>query len=218
MLAAGTSDYFETWKSALFDETVVLDRKRLPWVDASYDMAWQQKGSGLQYNSASGHGSMFGALTRHVIGLVVKSKICGLCTAARKKDPTVDFGQHEGRCWKNHNGTSSSMESAGCLEIIVSNFDKYKVSIRKLCCDDDSSIRADCQWSNANYLINNKTDVLLMVPKMVGINKGKLQVRPDKGKLPGHVPEPHFVADPNHRRKGLTGELIKLDKARMEQR
>jgi hypothetical protein len=180
MLLAGNSDYFETWKSSLSDDTVVLDPKRLPWVDASYDMAWQQKGSGHQYNSASGHGSMFGCLTRRIIGLVVKSKMCGLCSAAKKKDPTVEFGQHEGWCWKNHHGTSGSMESAGCLQIIVLNFDKYQVYIRKLCCDDDSSICADCQWSNANYLINNNTEVLPMVPKMVGINKGKLQLRPDK--------------------------------------
>jgi hypothetical protein len=40
--------------------------------------------------------------------------------------------------------------------------------------------------------------------------------RPDKGKLPAHVPEPLFVADPNHRRKGLTGELIKLDKSKAD--
>jgi hypothetical protein len=40
-----------------------------------------------------------------------------------------------------------------------------------------------------------------------------MQDRLDKGKLPGNVPEPIFVADPNHRRKGLTGELIALDKS-----
>ena len=60
---------------------------------------------------------------------------------------------------------------------------------------------------------NNNTDVLPMVPKKVGVNKEKLQLRPDKGKLPEHVLEPLFVADPNHCQKGLTGELIKLDKS-----
>jgi hypothetical protein len=49
-----------------------------------------------------------------------------------------------------------------------------------------------------------------------GPNKGKLQVCPDKGKLPADVPEPQFIADPNHRRKGLKGELIKLDTAKAE--
>jgi hypothetical protein len=72
-------------------------------------------------------------------------------------------------------------------------------------------IRADCQWSNADYLKNYNTTTVPKVPITKGPNKGKLQDRPDKGKLPAHVPEPLFVADPNHRRKGLTGELIKLD-------
>jgi hypothetical protein len=81
------------------------------------------------------------------------------------------------------------------------------------------SIRADCQWSNKDYLANNNINVLPLVPKKVGVNKGKLQPRPDKGKLPAHVPEPRFVADPNHIRcKGLTGDLIKLDMVRVEAR
>jgi hypothetical protein len=62
--------------------------------------------------------------------------------------------------------------------------------------------------------MNNNTTILPQVPKKVGVNKGKLQVRPDKGKLPANVPEPLFVADPNHRRKGLTGVLIGLDTGR----
>ena len=45
-------------------------------------------------------------------------------------------------------------------------------------------------------------------------NKGELQDRPNGiGKLPGHVPEPFFVSDPNHQQKQLTGELIQLDKS-----
>jgi hypothetical protein len=206
-------EYFAVWKASLSDDTIVLDPNKLPKIDASYDMAWQQKGSGHQYNSQSGHGSMFGSITRRIIGLVVKSKMCGKCSAARKKNPDLDYGEHEGRCWKSHTGTSGSMESAGCLELVVEMYDKHHVIIRRLCCDDDSSIRADCQWSNADYMLNNNTDNLPLVPKRVGINKGKMQLRPDKGKLPSHVPEPLFVADPNHRRKGLTGELIKLDKS-----
>jgi hypothetical protein len=79
-----------------------------------------------------------------------------------------------------------------------------------------SSIRADCQWTNADYMKNNNTTVLPMIPKSKGINKGQLQPRPDNGKLPADVSEPKFVADPNHRRKGLTGELIKLDMSRKD--
>jgi hypothetical protein len=66
--------------------------------------------------------------------------------------------------------------------------------------------------------MNNNTTVVPLVAKNVGKNKGKLQPRPDKGKLPAKVPEPIVVADPNHRCKGLTGERIKLDKSNNDKR
>ena len=108
------------------------------------------------------------------------------------------------------------MESSGAVQVLVDSFEKRKIVIRRLCCDDDSSVRADCQWSNDDFMKNNNTNELPMVKKKHGKNKDQLQCRPDKGKLPGHVPEPLFVADPNHRRKGLTGELIKLDTSKAD--
>jgi hypothetical protein len=200
---------FKVWKSSLTDKTVKLSMAKMPKIDGSYDMAWQQKGSGNQYNSVSGHGTLMGRRTRKVIGLVIKSKVCHTCTSWEKKNPGVDVLEHE--CWKNHDGSSGSMESAAILQIVVDCFEKYQAIVKLLCSDDDTSICADCQWSNADYLKNNNTDTLPLVPKRVGKKKGELQIRPDKGKLPGHVPEPLFVADPNHRRKTLTGEFIKLD-------
>jgi hypothetical protein len=205
---------FQLWLQSLEDDTMgPLPLGKYPRLDGSYDMAWQQKGSGHQYNSQSGHGTLMGALTRKVIGLCIKSKICNHCNAWDRKNPGLpNIVPHQ--CWKTHNGSSGSMESAACLELVVDCYRSSNCIIRSLCCDDDSSIRADCQWSNADYLMNNKTTVLPQVPKTKGMNKGKLQQRPDKGILPFDVPEPKFVADPNHRRKGLTGELIKLSKMR----
>jgi hypothetical protein len=177
-------------------------------------MIWlgSKKGSGHQYNSMSGHSSLFRSRTRKIIGLVIKSKMCCYCNASKKKSPNLPVPLHH--CWKNHDGSSGSMESAGCVELVIEAFDKRHVIINKLCCDDDSSIRADFRWSNIDFLANNNTDVLpMMVPKKVGVNRGKMQPRPDKGKLPSHVLELVFVADPNHRRKGLlTGELIGVSK------
>jgi hypothetical protein len=208
------------WKMWYNDPTLgPIPVERMPQIDASYDMAWQQKGSGHQYNSQSGHGSLFGRYSRKIIGLVIKSKLCSFCASFKKKNPEAEEDQvpwHS--CWKNHVGSSGSMESSGAVDVLVEAFEKRKVVIKRLCCDDDSSIRADCQWSNADYLKNNNTDVLPKVAISKGKNKGKLQDRPDKGKLPSHVPEPLFVADPNHRRKGLTGELIKLDMSRVDEK
>jgi hypothetical protein len=107
------------------------------------------------------------------------------------------------------------MESAGIVERVTDLFDKHQVIAECLCCDDDSSLRADCSWSNADHLKNNNTTLLPMVKKMVGIDKGKRHPGPDKGKLLGWVPQPTFVADPNDRRKTLTGELIQLDTAKV---
>jgi hypothetical protein len=133
MTANNTLDYFPVWCSALTDDTIVLDPTRLPKIDAPYDMAWQQKGSGHQYNSQSGHGSMFGSLSRRIIGLVIKSKLCNKCNVARKKDPNANFGDHDGRCWKNHNMTFGAMEPAGCLELVIEKFNKHNVIIKRLC-------------------------------------------------------------------------------------
>jgi hypothetical protein len=42
---------FKVWKDSLTDPTLVMHPARMPKIDCSYyDMAWQQKGSGHQYN------------------------------------------------------------------------------------------------------------------------------------------------------------------------
>jgi hypothetical protein len=208
MLSTTTQDAldFQLWKSSLEDASMELPKSKRPLIDASFDMAWQQKGSGHQYNSMSGHGTLMGRLTRKVLGLAIKCKICNQCLAWQKKHPAGDVPVPPHNCWKNHEGTSGSMESAACLELVVDQWRNNNTCVRLLCCDDDSSIRADCQWSNADFMTNNNTTVLPMVPKTKGKNKGELKVRSDNGKLPSDVPKPLFVADPNHRRKGLTGE------------
>jgi hypothetical protein len=210
-----TQDHLDymNWQQSLVNRQLVLPHGKMPKIDASYDMAWQQKGSGHQYNSQSGHGTLIGNLTRKVVGLCIKSKICNACNAWERQHAGEPMPWH--RCWKNHDGSSGSMESAACLELVVSTFREKNCIVHWLCCDDDSSIRADCQWSNVDYLKNSKSDTLPKVAITKGKNKGKLQDRPDKGKLPPEIPQPHFVADPNHRRKGFTGELIKLDMSKV---
>jgi hypothetical protein len=86
--------------------------------------------------------------------------------------------------------------------------------VKDICIDDDASTRSMLSWSNRDYMTNNNTLEIPMVPKTKGINKGKLQKRKDQGRLTGHIPEPSFLADPNHRRKVLTGELVALADAK----
>ena len=48
-------------------------------------------------------------------------------------------------------------------------------------------------------MVNNNTDIL---PTIINRNGNEVE-RPDKGGIPGNMPEPAFLADPNHRKKTL---------------
>ena len=82
----------------------------------------------------------------------------------------------------------------------------HHVVLDWMVCDDDSSIKAKLKWSNEDYMKNNNTTE---VPKIVN-SKGNTVDRPNYGGIPGHMPEPSFKADPNHRRKILTNKLYEL--------
>jgi hypothetical protein len=140
MEASETHDVhdFNLWKNSLTDKSIKLSLAKMPKLHGSYDMAWQQKGSGHQYNSVSGHGTIVGRRTRKVIALVIKCKVCNQCTAWEKKNPGVEILPHT--CYKNHDGSSGSMESAGIVELVTACYEDHQVVIAKLCCDDDSSI------------------------------------------------------------------------------
>jgi hypothetical protein len=57
-----------------------------------------------------------------------------------------------------------------------------------------------------------------MIAKTRGDNIGVMQKRPNRGKLPVDIPEPHFVADPNHWKKCFTGDVWKLHQKPVEKR
>jgi hypothetical protein len=174
-------------------------------------MTWQQRNSGHRYNSASGHALLVGGLTRKPLCMNVKSKLCSYCFAWTKKHEDLEEDPipiHY--CPKIHEGTSSSMEPQACLEMVIDMFDNRQIIVKDICLDDDASTRSLLRWSNADWMKNNNTTKVPTVAITKGPNKGKEQRRPDKGKLPGHIPEPSFLADPNHRRKVWTGELHQL--------
>jgi hypothetical protein len=203
-----SSDFY-LWQQAL-QGSVALSKTRYPQISVSYDMAWQQRNSGNRYNSASGHALFVGGKTRQCLSLVVKSKVCNLCSTWEKKNDVTVLPIPPHRCRKNHEGSSGSMESQACLEMTIKMFDKKMCSIHTICIDDDASTRSMLKWSNADYMANNNTTEQPTSLITKGPNAGKPQPRPDKGRLPGYIPEPLFVADPNHRKKVLTGELYGL--------
>jgi hypothetical protein len=201
---------FRRWEAAQEEGSIPLNTMMYPKVKVSYDMAWQQRNSGNRYASPSGHALFVGGNTRKPLAYMIKSKICTYCKAWTKKNDIVNDPIPARNCKKNHEGSSGSMEAITCLEMTVALFTEKQCCVLVICIDDDASTRSMLKWSNEDYMKNNNTTTPPRAPITKGKNKGKLQVRPDKGRLPAQIPEPSFVAGPNHRKKVLTGELITL--------
>jgi hypothetical protein len=148
---------FILWQQSLKTDNVPFSQSRYPSISCSFDMGWQQRGSGGQYNSMSGHALLAGALTRKPVCFVLKSKLCNFCCTWKKRNPDFDIEfmpDHD--CTKNHEGLSSSMEPSACLDMVMELYNKYHCDVAKMVADDDSSTRAMLRWSNADYMLNNK--------------------------------------------------------------
>ena len=188
----------------------ILPREHYPQLMASTDMAWQKRSSGNRYDSNSGDALLVESLTRLPITWIIKSKICSVCQ--RHSDDDVPVKDH--KCMINHDGSAGSMEPLAVLEMVIEAMDKFFVVIERLITDDDSSMKAKLKWSNADHMLNNNTDER---PRIINKN-GNLVLRPNHGELPRHIPEPTFLADPNHRKKTLKGDLYRHFKKKVADR
>jgi hypothetical protein len=213
------TDEFDAEALAKWEQGAVdIPKEKYPRISVSFDMAWQQRSSGNRYNSPSGHSLLVGGKTKKPIAFVLKSKYCNICKTWDRNhaDEGLPVPLHD--CTSNHDGSSAAMEPLSCLEMVTELYEKRRVVVAIICIDDDASTRSMLKWSNADYMKNNNTTQVPMIPISKGPNKGKLQERPDRGRLPADIPEPNFVADPNHRRKVLTGELIGLAMSKVADR
>ena len=87
-------------------------------VSVSFDMGWQKKGTGHNYDSNSGHAYLIGCRTEKVIGMLVYSKKCNTCNNIRKYN-LPDDEEHD--CPYNYrSGSSKAMEASAALDMVVS--------------------------------------------------------------------------------------------------
>jgi hypothetical protein len=156
-LTVGDPIEFERWKQAQQAGALPLHASLYPKLQASFDMAWQQRNSGNRYNSLSGHALYVGGNSRLPISYILKSKLCCYCRAWTKKhDITIDpIPIHN--CKKNWDLSSGAMEPKACLDMTVALFDTKQVCISVICIDDDASTRSMMKWSNADHMKNNNT-------------------------------------------------------------
>jgi hypothetical protein len=174
----------------------------LPSLTIGYDMGWQKRSSGHHYDShtSSGHAIPIGVLTNKPVGLAILNKNCKVC----KKSP--EPGEHD--CLTNFEGASGAMEALALLKIAHEMLDEEQVLLGTIVADDDSSIRAQMKWSNANWMLNNSTTE----PPRVLTEGSKKKIRPDRGQLQREYPEPKWLNDPSHWGKMLGGDLRSIEK------
>jgi len=190
-------------------------------VNSTMDMAWQKKSSGLKYDSCSGHAFLYGALTRRAISMCLKSKYCSTCSWWDKNKPTSEVPEHS--CTVNHEGSSGSMESDALLEMVISLWDDFHVSVKSVVTDDDSTMKANCKWSNEDWLAfyefeDSALTIGWTVPDPNKPNSKRRPIKRKSGCLPVRVPEPVFLADPAHRKKTLKSHLYKMLKRKVAER
>ena len=194
---------FDLWREGKLNDKAHL----WPRLTLSGDMGWQGRASGMQFNSLSGDAILVGSLTRKPCAWYVCSRSCSFCKGwKRGTGKNEEVPEHN--CQKNWNGSAGAMEPIAILEMVKLLSNHYSVVTECIITDDDSSIKTKLKWNNADTMINNNLDE----PPHVFDDKGKKKVRPDKGELPINMPEPTFVADPNHRKKTFAGDLYRFEK------
>jgi hypothetical protein len=190
----------DSWKRSYQNKPDIVDVAELPLLTVGYDMGWQKRSSGHRYDSHSGHAIPIGVHTNLPIGLTVLNKYCRVCSSSEEP------GEHD--CFSNFEGASGAMEAAGLVKLAHSMLEEDQVIFGTIVADDDSSIRAQMKWSNADWMVNNSTTE----PPRVLTKGGKSKIRPDRGQLRREYPEPSWLNDPSHRGKTLGGDLRSIEK------
>ena len=165
------------------------------------DSRWDQKGSGISYNSDSGTHILVGTETGRVVAVHVMSKRCAKCESGK----THEEGD---ACSKNYDGSSKGMEATGAIQNVLKLFNEHGCYAAMLACDDDSSSKAVLQWSYKDLEFNASANGEVYVwPKTAGGYK-----KTDNGKLPLEHPIMFFLADKNHRVRTYARKYFELSR------
>ena len=104
-------------------------------IDVSYDVGWQQRGSGKCYNSLSAHASMIGSKTGKVTDFATRIKKFRVCDYASKKGTAAR--KHD--CQKNWNDTAKSVESDMAVSMLRRSSSHGKVQVKSITTDNDTT-------------------------------------------------------------------------------
>ncbi len=109
-------------------------------IEASFDMGWQVRYSGIKFGSPTGHASLIGAMSKKVLDSIVYNKNC---TAwIKHMSLTVSYiGVKNHYCLKNFVGTSKSMEALALVQMLNRAFELSSISVCTIISDDDRNGR-----------------------------------------------------------------------------
>jgi len=190
---------FEAWKDSVLNQEPY--GYMLPFISVSMDMGWQKRSSGRRYDSSSGHAFLVGIKTRKPVSMCLKSSFCSVCCYHMKRHNLEQEEVPEHECVANHQGSAGSMESAALIEMIESLYYSNQVAVSKVITDDDSKMKAQCKWSNKDFLSHHnhppgEKKWLIVGSKQV--KQKQVTVYRKDGLLRYPVPQPTFLADPAH--------------------
>lgn len=99
-------------------------------------------------------------------------------------------------------------------------WDLFHTRTMDIVTDDDSTMRAICKWSNKDWKENTGNTNLTIgwTTEDVSDPKRKPIKRKGGGRLRKDIPEPKFLADPQHRKKTLKNHLYKQLKLKKQDR
>ena len=144
----------ESVTSALFaEQNATIAAGEGDSICVSVDGAWQSRGSGRSYNSASGHASAIGKHTGKIVGYAVRAKVCRVCRTSKRNDKPPPV--HD--CVHNWDGSSKAME-ADMVTQILKDSKSHGVRINQIIGDEDSTTIARAR-REVNYELTKGSDM-----------------------------------------------------------
>ncbi|XP_063386965.1 uncharacterized protein LOC134672945 isoform X1 [Cydia fagiglandana] len=129
-------------KAAEEEKQLALEEGRvkngIPKIDVVADGCWSKRSYKKNYNASSGAASIIGRRTGKILYLGIKNKYCSTCAYAQRKETTTP----EHACYKNFNGSSTSMESDIIVEGFKKSIEMHGLIYERLISDGDASTYA----------------------------------------------------------------------------
>ena len=113
----------------------------IPAISVTVDGGWSKRSHKHSYSAKSGVALIIGNATKQILYLGVRNKYCSVCAVANNKGATPQNHQ----CYKNWDGSSSSMETDILVEGFRAAESMHGVRYMKMIGDGDSSVLTNIQ-------------------------------------------------------------------------